>query len=103
MEQKMKIYQPAARNDTMLGVCQSLGEDFGFHPNILRVAFGVGLIVAPLAVIAAYVAMAAVVAINHWIFPRPWPADPAEMQPAAQQAAEAREAVFEEERMAEAA
>ena len=27
------------RSDTMLGVCQALGEDFGFHPNILRIAF----------------------------------------------------------------
>ena len=78
----MKIYQPAARNDTMLGVCQSLGEDFGLHPNILRVAFGVGLIVAPLAVIAAYAAMAVIVALNHWIFPRPWPVE-AEAKPAA--------------------
>ena len=87
----MKIYQPAARNDTMLGVCQSLGEDFGFHPNILRVAFGVGLIVAPLAVIAAYAAMAVIVALNHWIFPRPWPVE-ADARPAAGAAARDREA-----------
>ena len=87
----MKIYQPAARNDTMLGVCQSLGEDFGFPPNILRVAFGVGLIFAPLAVIAAYAAMAVIVALNHWIVPRPWPVE-AEARPAAGAAAPDREA-----------
>jgi phage shock protein PspC (stress-responsive transcriptional regulator) len=99
----MKIYQPAARNDTMLGVCQSLGEDFGFHPNILRVAFGVGLIVAPVAVIAAYAAMAVIVALNHWIFPRPWPVE-ADAGPVAETAAADREAeMVEERRFAKAA
>lgn len=84
----MKTYQPAARNDTMLGVCQSLGEDFGIHPNILRVAFGVGLIVVPMAVVSAYLVLAVVVALNHWLFPKPWPAsaeaqaEPAEIAPA---------------------
>jgi phage shock protein PspC (stress-responsive transcriptional regulator) len=71
----MKRYQPAARNDTMLGVCQSLGEDFGIHPNILRVAFGVGLIVQPVASIAGYLALAVVIALSHWAFPKPRPAD----------------------------
>ena len=99
----MKIYQPAARNDTMLGVCQSLGEDFGIHPNILRMAFGVGLIVVPVAVIVAYVAMAAVVAITHWICPRPWPIE-ADAQPALEAAPVAREAEMDEApRYAEAA
>ena len=28
-----------ARDDTLLGVCQAIGEDFGFHPNFLRVLF----------------------------------------------------------------
>ena len=69
----MKRYQPAARNDTMLGVCQSIGEDFGIHPNILRVAFGVGLIVQPVASIAGYVALAVVIALSHWAFPKPRP------------------------------
>jgi phage shock protein PspC (stress-responsive transcriptional regulator) len=101
----MKSYQPAARNDTMLGVCQSLGEDFGIHPNILRVAFGVGLIVVPVAVASAYVVLAIVVALNHWLFPKPWPVDadatgePVEAQPAQPAPAFA----LEEERLAEAA
>lgn len=69
----MKRYQPAARNDTMLGVCQSIGEDLGIHPNILRVAFGVGLIVQPVAMIALYLVLAVVVALSHWAFPKPRP------------------------------
>jgi len=70
----MKASQPTARNDTMLGVCQFLGEDLGIHPNILRVAFGVGLIVQPVAAIATYIGLAIVVAVSHWLFPHPRPA-----------------------------
>jgi phage shock protein PspC (stress-responsive transcriptional regulator) len=99
----MKTYQPAARTDTMLGVCQSLGEDFGFHPNILRVLFGVGLIVVPIAVIAAYVVLAVVVALNHWMFPRPWPVDAAADAVAAQPGEAAASVVEAEEALAEAA
>ena len=28
------------RDDTFFGVCQAIGEDFGFHPIFLRIAFG---------------------------------------------------------------
>ena len=96
----MKRYQPAARNDTMLGVCQSIGDDFGIHPNILRVAFGVGLIVQPVASIAGYLALAVVIALSHWAFPKPRPdfegAEIADIAPA-------RRAVAPTETMAEAA
>jgi hypothetical protein len=27
------------RNDTILGVCEAIGQDFGINPNWLRVAF----------------------------------------------------------------
>lgn len=43
-----------ARSDTMLGVCQALGEDFGFNPNLLRIVFGVALLWNPFAVIGIY-------------------------------------------------
>ena len=88
----MTRYQPAARNDTMLGVCQSIGEDFGIHPNILRVAFGVGLIVQPVVSIAGYLALAIVIALSHWAFPKPRPdfegGEVAEIAPAHRAAAQ---------------
>jgi phage shock protein PspC (stress-responsive transcriptional regulator) len=100
----MKTYQPAARGDTMLGVCQSLGEDFGIPPNLLRVGFGVGLIVVPGAVASAYVVLAVVVALNHWLFPRPWPVTADAGEPAeAQRADDAALVEMEEARLAEAA
>jgi len=51
---------PLARDDTLLGVCQALGEDFGFNPIYLRVALGVALIWNPVAVIGGYLAAAVV-------------------------------------------
>lgn len=52
---------PLARDDTLLGVCQSLGEDFGFNPFYLRLALGIALIWNPVLVIGSYLAAALVV------------------------------------------
>lgn len=57
------------RGDTILGVCEAIGRDFGFHPNWLRVALAVGIFFAPLAVIAGYVALSVPIAIARWAFP----------------------------------
>jgi phage shock protein C len=62
---------PVARDDTLLGVCQSLGEDFGFNPNWLRVALGVGLLWSPVGVISLYAALAVMLAVARWVFPDP--------------------------------
>ena len=59
------------RDDTFFGVCQALGEDFGFSPNYLRVVFGVGLLWNPLAMVAAYAAAGVVVAASRWLVPNP--------------------------------
>jgi phage shock protein PspC (stress-responsive transcriptional regulator) len=57
------------RGDTILGVCEAIGLDFGFHPNWLRVALAVGIFFAPLAVILGYVALAVPIALARWAFP----------------------------------
>lgn len=57
------------RNDTMLGVCEAIGQDFGFHPNWLRLALAGGIFFAPLAVIGGYLAAGVVVAVTRWIAP----------------------------------
>src|SRR3954452_6468466 len=67
----MPSSQPFARNDTLLGVCQSLGDDLGFNPIFLRVLFGASLIWNPLAVIGVYLALAVVIAASNWMFPNP--------------------------------
>lgn len=57
------------RNDTILGVCEAIGGDFGIHPNWLRVSFAVAIFFAPFAVIAGYVALAVPVAVARWMYP----------------------------------
>ena len=68
------------RNDTIFGVCEAIGQDFGFHPNWLRVALALALFWNAPYVIAAYLVAGVVVALSRWIFPdvRVAPAQPAE-------------------------
>ena len=72
----MQISQPSliARDHTLLGVCEALGEDFGFNPMFLRVPFAAMLLLSPTAVIATYLALAVVVFLTRWISPNPRPA-----------------------------
>lgn len=57
------------RDDTFFGVCQSLGEDFGFHPNWLRLGLALALFWNPVAAIAFYVGAGVVVAFSRWMVP----------------------------------
>jgi phage shock protein PspC (stress-responsive transcriptional regulator) len=59
------------RGDTLLGVCEAVGEDFGFPPNILRIAFAVMLLWNPTAVFCAYLALGAIVLLARQILPNP--------------------------------
>jgi phage shock protein PspC (stress-responsive transcriptional regulator) len=53
------------RDDTMFGICQAIGEDFGFSPNWLRVGFAIALFFAPVSVIIAYFALGVVVLVSR--------------------------------------
>ena len=57
--------------DALFGVLQSIGEDLGINPFYLRVAFIAGVFLSPVAMIASYVALGAVVALSRWLFPKP--------------------------------
>jgi phage shock protein C len=57
------------RNDTILGVCEAIGQDFGFNPNWLRVAFCAPIFWNPALVVGAYVALGAVVAATRFLSP----------------------------------
>lgn|GEM_PF-2856204 len=72
------------RSDTLFGVCEGLGRDFGFHPNILRIALGIGLMWNPVFVIGAYAAMGVAVYAARFLFPAVVPTDTAahELTPA---------------------
>ena len=53
------------RNDTLLGVCEAIGQDFGFNPLYLRLAFIAPLFLAPAASIAAYLGLGVIVAATR--------------------------------------
>jgi len=57
------------RNDTILGVCEAIGRDFGFNPLYLRLAFIAPLFFAPTATIAAYLGLGVVVGLINWFAP----------------------------------
>jgi len=57
------------RPDTFFGVCEALGEDLGVNPIWLRIALGVGVLWQPLAVIAFYLALGALVLALRLLMP----------------------------------
>ncbi|WP_300974045.1 PspC domain-containing protein [Sphingomonas sp. LHG3406-1] len=59
----------AFRNDTLLGVCESLGHDLGFNPNFLRVPLSAGIIFAPMLMVGIYLGLGALVFASRTFFP----------------------------------
>jgi phage shock protein PspC (stress-responsive transcriptional regulator) len=62
------------RAHTILGVCEAIGEDFGFNPVLLRVPFAATVLWSPTLTLAIYFALGAVVLVSRLLFPRAKPA-----------------------------
>jgi phage shock protein PspC (stress-responsive transcriptional regulator) len=77
------------RDDTIFGVCQGLGDDLGFNPLWLRIAFAVLVYLNPVGAIAGYFGLGVIVLATRLLVPNPRRAVVAE--PASQVAAEATE------------
>ena len=60
-----------AREDTMFGVCEALGEDLGIPSNLLRVALALALFWNPVAAAATYAGLGVLVFILRWLVPDP--------------------------------
>lgn len=58
------------RSDTILGICEGLGEDLGFNPLPLRVALAAGLLWNPVAIIGIYLGLGVVVFASRLLFPQ---------------------------------
>jgi phage shock protein C len=58
------------RNDTLLGVCEAIGQDFGINPLWLRLAFIAPLFFQPVLTISVYLGLGAVIAATRYFFPR---------------------------------
>ena len=65
--------QPALpfRGDTMLGVCEGIGQDLGFNPIYLRLVFASLFYFDPLIVVGSYLALGAGLALARWLYPVP--------------------------------
>ena len=55
---------------TILGVCEAIGEDFGFNPVLLRIPFAVGVLWSPTLTLAIYFALGAAVLASRLLFPK---------------------------------
>lgn len=53
------------RSDTILGVCEAIGQDFGFNANWLRLAFIAPIFFAPVATGVAYLGLGVLVAATR--------------------------------------
>jgi phage shock protein PspC (stress-responsive transcriptional regulator) len=69
----MQNYQPSVlmREDTMLGVCEGLGEDLRINPLFLRLAFTGFLFWNPVAAVAVYLGLGVIVAASRLLVPNP--------------------------------
>ena len=76
------------RNDTFLGVFEAIGEDFGFNPLYLRLAFIAPLFFMPSAAIAGYFGLGLIVAATRYFAPD---------KPASQQVVDAKAIVVDDE------
>lgn len=55
--------------DNLLGICNALGEDFGFNPLWLRLALGAAFVIQPVGVVVTYLALGLVVLVSRIAFP----------------------------------
>ena len=58
------------RSHTIMGVCEAIGEDFGFNPTFLRIPFAASVLYSPLYAVVAYFALGAVVLTSRLLFPK---------------------------------
>jgi phage shock protein C len=61
---------PSNEPDKLFGVCQAIGEDFGFNPFFLRLAMLGGMFFSLPGMVVAYGALGVTVALSRWLFPR---------------------------------
>ena len=59
------------RGHTIFGVCEAIGEDFGFNPTYLRVPLAAGVLISIKYAILAYFVLGAVVLASRLLFPAP--------------------------------
>ena len=59
------------RRDTFFGICEAVGQDFGFNPLWLRLALIAPLFFFPVQTFAAYFGLGVIVLASRLLFPVP--------------------------------
>jgi len=69
----MTASQPTlfTREDTIFGICEGIGQDFGFNAQYLRVALAGMVFWNPPAAVAAYATLGVAVLLSRKLFPTP--------------------------------
>lgn len=57
------------QSHTILGVCEAIGQDFGFNPVFLRVPFAASVILSPTWAIGSYFALGLAVLLSRLLAP----------------------------------
>ena len=58
------------RSHTILGVCEAIGEDFGFNPVWLRALLAIGVLASPTWAIGTYLALGVIVLASRLLYPK---------------------------------
>ena len=58
------------RSHTIFGVCEAIGEDFGFNPIWLRIPFAASVLFSPTMAIAVYLGLGVLVLASRLLFPK---------------------------------
>lgn len=58
------------RSHTILGVCEAIGEDFGFNPVFVRVPLAATVLWSPMWAVAAYLGLGLIVLASRMLFPK---------------------------------
>lgn len=71
----MSASQPSmfSRPDTLMGICQAIGEDLGINPTWVRALLACGVFFNLAATIGVYLGLGVIVAVTRWLFPAPAP------------------------------
>lgn len=76
---------PLLRADTLFGVCQALGEDFGINPLWLRIPLASAILFTPTGAVATYFGLGLLVLVSRLLFPpKPVVIDAAVAKPVAE-------------------
>jgi phage shock protein PspC (stress-responsive transcriptional regulator) len=70
------------RSHTILGVCEAIGEDFGFNPIFLRIPLAASVIWNPAIALGTYFGLGVIVLASRLLFPKAKKAEIVKAEPA---------------------